>query len=272
MKEDLTLPQEITPHPKRETYVDEFGIERPSDVSELGEQRAHNIISDILENESLIGYLEIEVADVERIKKCAQYYKQLGYGLNPETPPDEDLQIYLRAIDILKSRPVTPPLFIVQDSTDPEIYHLCLEARNEKAAIKEDGTYYILYKLEAADSHETLDARISFINQNPYFPKVKFINKGDSTYIGVEFIPHIDHAQRGEDVSEFIESCKAMDFGPDTNVTNFIRHDGQLKYFDNDFVSWIKDPASQPFAKAALAKKNVFKDEPWDENNKNLIW
>jgi hypothetical protein len=68
-------------------------------------------------------------------------------GIQKEIPNTKDLKLYSKALNKYSSCPSTSPHFVIpqEDST----FIFCMDHAREKIAIKRDGKYFLLRKLEA---------------------------------------------------------------------------------------------------------------------------
>src|SRR3989338_6927628 len=229
-------------------FTDEFGIERRGG-EKLPPDFAEALLPKVLKNDHLRTFLGLSEEEIEQVTGAVQFFKQLNFGLTPvQAPKPEALSLYKTALGKLKDCPVVPPYFVVQDKKDQNRFYFCLDVGIEKVTIKENAKYFLLTDLEVDPSTaEEIQLRMAQLQKSPYFPKIKACNDRGKNVIGVEFVPHTGKVEKGEDVSDFLTACREVNFGPDTNATNFTRYRGQLKYIDQDVIGWLKKPANHPY-------------------------
>ncbi len=220
------------------TYTDSFGIERRIG-DKIGRDRAKMaLLPELLKLPHLLPFLGITPAQAERL--------------------EDDPVLYRQCIDKLADCPRVEPYIVVPDEINPDKFYFFLDIGVEKTAIKENGTFYIVSgKTFEKEIRTEVEKRINLLSQSGYFPEIKILESEGACTLSTQFIPHTSHIQRGEDVSDFIETCRTLNFGPDTNVTNFQRLNGNLKYIDGDILEWIIEPSTHPFDESASRTKPI---------------
>lgn len=106
---------------------------------------------------------------------------------------------------------------------------------------------------------DAIQKRIEQINSISYFHKIELYKKGEENYIAKEFITDLGIIEKGFDVSDFLEQCKIIDFGPDTNITNFVMYKDKIYYIDQDYIDWVLNPQQNKYDE----KKRYMKKYIW---------
>lgn len=156
--------------------------------------------------------------------------------------------------------PMQEPHVIIPDTEHEGWAYLLLKDGKERRAALHDGKYFLLSEIHISPQ-ELIDvqSRITAFATAEYFPEFKIVQDGGTTYLGVEFVEG-NYPERGVDVTEFLEACQRINFGPDTNHTNFKQtEDGVLKYIDGDAGEWLINPSKHPYTEGSYA----IRDKIW---------
>ncbi len=126
------------------------------------ERSAEHMLPVILANKDLVTFFDLPEDGIPRLRGCINFFSKQGLGLQLEAPPQADIKQYHDALEKLKACPITPPYFVTKDIDDPELFHFCLESRNEKPAVLNDGKYYLLYPAETLSPE--VESRVELIS------------------------------------------------------------------------------------------------------------
>lgn len=247
---DIVIKKEKT----KTTYFDSYGIERVNNEKQYPEQMKFHLAA-VIQNEHFYSFFGINKEEAIRILVVCDFFKMLDMGIEKEIPNEEDLILYSTALNKYSSCPSSSPHFVIPQEDGTFIF--CMDHAREKIAIKRDGRYFLLRKLEKID--DSINQRIQQINVIAYFPKIDIYTKSGENYIAREFIPELGLLEKGFDVSDFVEQCKSINFGPDTNVTNFVRYKDKIFYIDQDYIDWVIEPEKHQYDE----KKHHVKKDIW---------
>lgn len=238
----------------KNTHIDSYGIERRDNEKQYPEQMKFHLAS-VIENEHFHPFFGINKEEAERILAVCNFFKMSDMGIEKEIPNSDDLKLYTKALNKYSSCPSSSPHFVIPEEDGTFIF--CMDHAREKIAIKRDGRYFILRKLEKID--DSINKRVQQINAIGYFPKIEIYTKSGEKYIAREFIPELGLLEKGFDVSDFVEQCKSINFGPDTNVTNFVKYKNRIYYIDQDYIDWLIEPGKHEYDE----KKHHVKKDIW---------
>lgn len=248
-------PGEVVEKEKTETtHLDSYGIERRNDEKQYPDQMKFHLAS-VIQNEKFHPFFRITQEEAIRILAVCNFFKMSDIGIQKEIPSAEDLRLYSTALNRYSSCPPSSPHFVIPEEDGTFIF--CMDHTREKIAIKRDGRYFLLRKLEKID--DSINQRIQKINTIGYFPKIEIYTKSGENYIAREFIPELGLLEKGSDVSDFVEQCKSINFGPDTNVTNFVRYKDRIFYIDQDYIDFVIEPEKHQYDE----NKNHVKRDIW---------
>lgn len=228
-------------------------FERPPEMHERDEGARINIDYAKLLLERLLkqphakayfGMNEAEVGDLRRVI----------LGRSPNS--SEAIARYEDLIRQMMELPMREPHIIIPDTEHEGWAYLVLNDGKERRAELSDGKFFLLHEIKLPEEITDFESRIQALATTSYFPEFKIIEEDGKTYLGVEFVDGT-YPERGADVHEFLEACQRINFGPDTNVTNFKQtQDGDLKYVDWDVGEWLISPSKHPYIEGSYAIRN----------------
>lgn len=224
------------------THLDSYGIERCNNEKQYPEQMKFHLVS-VIQNEKFYPFFGINKEKANRILIVCNFFNMSYIGIQKEIPNTDDLKLYNTALNKYSSCPSSSPHFVIPQEDGTFIF--CMDHAREKTAIKKGDRYFLLRKLEKIDN--SLHQRVHQINAIGYFPKIEIYTKSGENYVAREFIPELGVLEKGFDVSGFVEQCKSINFGPDTNVTNFIKHKDRIFYIDQDYIDWLIEPEKHQY-------------------------
>jgi len=239
---------------KETTYFDQYGIERLNNEKTYPKQMKFHFAT-VIENPIFHPFFKINKEEANRILKVCNFFKMSFYGIQKELPNSDDLQLYERILNKYLSCPSSSPHFVIPQEDGTFIF--CIEYKKAKRAIKLQDKYFILKEIEKVDN--LLEDRIRKINEIDYFPETSLYEINGNQFIIREFIPKLWDLEQWLDVSDFVEKCKSINFGPDTNVTNFVKYKGKIFYIDQDYIDWIIKPEKHKYDE----KKHYLKKKIW---------
>lgn len=251
-----------------EIFIDEFGIERKKQNHDNLQPDLFNedfilksrrrVFENILEHKQFWPYFKIDEQQVATLLKVLRYLKDLDFGITPgDSITAEEMRQFDQAFAILSKNGDSEPYVVVQASTDPEVYYFSFHPGDIRPALKIGSQYYILFSTPDSVPQEAIQSRIDLLKKCSYFPDCILVEKVGKIFIARQFIPDVGHCYRGQDVSDFFDYCRGINFGPDTNSTNFKPYKGQVKYVDQDLIDWIRNPESNPFDPSRDQQKPV---------------
>ena len=99
--------------------------------------------------------------------------------------------------------------------------------------------------------------RLSTLSHSTYIPDLMVEKTGDQLKVLIMFVKG-QPVEKGTDISGFYEFCRANNFGADTNASNFVSQEGQLKYIDGDLAEWLVSPSNHSFNEGALTRASTY--------------
>lgn len=227
-------------------FLERMRIERKND-KKIDYNSACMIIENILDNRKLKPFLQVSEEEAEILKRVIECIKYQKIGLGDMSALSEiDRRIYGGISKRITSLPASDPHFVVQDINDTNIHYLCVESGKALTIRERNGYFFVVHKIpteKLEKDRQKIKERIDSLKDSAYFPLTVLAENA----VEIEYIPSTETPERGEDILDFYNFCQKINFGADTNATNFLRHNGQLKYTDQDLMHWIIDPKSTSF-------------------------
>ncbi len=216
----------------------------------FSQEYAEETLLRILKTTHTRAFLGIGDEDISKLRKV--HYER-SRGRYAQTPENE---MYNRQIARLSKLSYREPYFILPDQTKTDIFYLLLSDGKERKAKKVEDAFYLLFE-DFDSSLPDVANRLAQLNASESFPKNHLFQENEKTILGVEFI-FGEYPKKGTDVSVFLDECRALNFGPDTNCTNFkVTPSGKLKYIDGDAVEWAQNPQNHLFDEARSATRKT---------------